>query len=60
MFSEKLENYGIRHYAEEYIGTHGDKLLTDDGRELNDVLPFFDKYLKFGDWNFKKSQDHKK
>ena len=47
MFSQKLENLGIYHYAEEYIGTHGNKLWTEDGRALNDMLPFFDTYLVF-------------
>ena len=47
IFSQKLENLGINHYAEEYIGTHTNKLWTDDGRALNDMLPFFDTYLKF-------------
>jgi S-formylglutathione hydrolase FrmB len=47
MFSLKLENLGIHHYAEEYIGTHVNKLWTDDGRALNDMLPFFDRYLVF-------------
>ena len=47
MFSQKLENIGINHYAEEYIGTHSNKLWTDDGRALNDMLPFFNTYLKF-------------
>ena len=47
IFSQKLEDLGINHYAEEYIGTHGDKLWTDDGRALNDMLPFFDTYLNF-------------
>ncbi len=46
-FSKKLENLGIKHYAEEYIGDHGNKLWTDDGRALNDMLPFFDRYLQF-------------
>ncbi len=46
-FSKKLENLGIEHYAEEYIGDHGNKLWTDDGRALNDMLPFFDAYLDF-------------
>ena len=46
-FSQKLENLGVNHYAEEYIGTHGNKIYTDDGRALNDMLPFFDTYLKF-------------
>ncbi|WP_162339976.1 alpha/beta hydrolase [Cyclobacterium salsum] len=45
--SKKLENLGINHYAEEYIGDHGNKLWTEDGRALNDMLPFFDQYLKF-------------
>ncbi len=47
IFSEKLENLGINHYAEEYIGTHSNKIMTDDGRLLNDVFPFFNTYLKF-------------
>ncbi|MBJ2176329.1 esterase family protein [Aureibaculum sp. A20] len=47
IFSQKLENWGVNHYAEEYIGTHGNKLWTDDGRALNDMLPFFDTYLEF-------------
>ena len=47
-FSKKLENLGIHHYAEEYIGNHSNKLWTDDGRALNDMLPFFNTYLNFG------------
>jgi len=47
IFSQKLENLGIEHYAEEYIGNHSNKLWTDDGRALNDMLPFFDTYLNF-------------
>jgi enterochelin esterase-like enzyme len=46
-FSQRLENLGINHYAEEYIGDHGNKLWTIDGRVLNDLLPFFNDYLKF-------------
>ncbi len=49
IFSQKLENHGIHHYAEEYIGTHTDKIWTDDGRVMNDMLPFFDTFLKFKD-----------
>ena len=45
--SQKLEDLGINHYAEEYIGAHGNKLWTDDGRALNDMLPFFDTFLEF-------------
>lgn len=47
IFSKKLEKLGIHHYAEEYIGNHTNKIWTDDGRVLNDMLPFFDTYLKF-------------
>lgn len=47
IFSIKLENLGIEHYAEEFIGDHLNKLLTEDGRVFNDMLPFFDTYLKF-------------
>jgi len=46
-FSKKLEDLGINHYAEIYIGDHGNKLWTDDGRILNDLLPFLNTYLKF-------------
>ena len=47
MFSQKLENLGIEHYAEEYIGNHVNKIWTTDGRVLNDLLPFFNEYLVF-------------
>lgn len=46
-FSKKLEDLGINHYAEIYIGNHGNKLWTEDGRALNDMLPFFNTHLKF-------------
>lgn len=60
MFSQKLENMDINHYAEEYIGTHTNKIWTDDGRVLNDMLPFFDTYLKFEETKLKTTQDSKK
>lgn len=60
MFSEKLENIGINHYAEKYIGTHDSKIYTDDGRVLNAMLPFFDTYLKFEELKFKTTQNPKK
>lgn len=47
MFSQALENLGIQHYAEEYIGDHVNKIWTMDGRVYNDVLPFFNDYLLF-------------
>jgi enterochelin esterase-like enzyme len=46
-FSRKLEKAGIEHYAEEYIGDHTNKIFTQDGRILNDYLPFLDTYLVF-------------
>jgi len=47
MFSQALENAGITHFAEEYIGTHTSGIYTQDGRIPNQVLPFFDYYLDF-------------
>lgn len=46
-FSQRLENLGIPHFAEEYIGDHGNKIWSVDGRVLNDLLPFFNDYLTF-------------
>lgn len=46
-FSQRLENLGINHFAEEYIGDHGNKIWSEDGRVLNDLLPFFNDYLQF-------------
>ncbi|MBB3840144.1 enterochelin esterase-like enzyme [Runella defluvii] len=47
MLSQRLENLGINHFSEEYIGDHGNKIWTTDGRVLNDLLPFFNDYLTF-------------
>ena len=47
MFSQRLESLSVKHYAEEYIGTHGSMVSSEDGRILNELLPFFDTYLKF-------------
>ena len=60
MFNQKLEAIGVNHYAEEYIGTHGSKIFTEDGRVLNEMLPFFDTYLKFEELKFKTTQNFKK
>ncbi len=49
MFSQKLENLGIKHFAEEYIGTHVNNIYTKDGRIPNEMLPFFNDYLDFGE-----------
>lgn len=47
MFSQRLENVGIAHFAEEYIGTHTSGIYTKEGRIPQQVLPFFDEYLEF-------------
>ena len=47
MLSQRLENLGINHFAEEYIGDHGNKIWSADGRVLHDLLPFFNEYLSF-------------
>ena len=47
MFSQRLENAGIKHFAEEYIGTHGSGIYTKEGRITNQMLPFFNDYLEF-------------
>ncbi|RYY96792.1 MAG: esterase family protein [Chitinophagaceae bacterium] len=46
-FSKKLEALRIRHWAEEYIGTHGSEIGTPEGRLLTELLPFFDRQLRF-------------
>ena len=45
-FSKKLEALGIKHFAEEYIGDHGNMLVGFEGRIFTELLPFFEKYLK--------------
>lgn len=45
-FSKKLEAYRIKHFAEEYIGDHGNMLDGFEGRIFNELLPFFEKYLQ--------------
>ena len=47
MFSQRLENAGITHFAEEYIGTHVSDIYTPEGRLPQQMLPFFDLYLDF-------------
>ena len=51
MFSERLENVGITHFAEEYIGTHTSGIYTRDGRIPQQMLPFFNYYLQFDEEN---------
>ena len=46
-FSKKLERYGIKHFAEEYLGGHAGNLDGWDGRVYTELLPFFDAYLKW-------------
>ncbi|WP_419213476.1 alpha/beta hydrolase [Maribacter sp. X9] len=47
MFSQGLENAGIIHFSEEYIGTHTNNIYEKEGRLPQQVLPFFDLYLDF-------------
>jgi hypothetical protein len=47
MFSQRLENAGIPHFAEEYIGDHNSGIYTKEGRIPQQMLPFFDLYLEF-------------
>jgi S-formylglutathione hydrolase FrmB len=47
MFSQRLENVGVKHFSEEYIGTHTSDIYTQDGRIPQQMLPFFDFYLNF-------------
>ncbi|WP_353147423.1 alpha/beta hydrolase-fold protein [Chryseobacterium sp.] len=46
-FSKTLEMLKIKHEAEEYIGTHGSEVSKENGRIENQMLPFFNEYLKF-------------
>lgn len=46
-FSKTLEILGIKHEAEEYIGTHGSEVSKENGRIENQMLPFFNTHLKF-------------
>ena len=46
-FSKRLEWYGIKHFAEEYLGGHAEYLDGTDGRVYTEILPFFDRYLRF-------------
>jgi hypothetical protein len=45
-FSRRLEEYGITHFAEEYIGNEWNQLWVPNGRVEADLLPFFAQYLE--------------
>jgi S-formylglutathione hydrolase FrmB len=45
-FTNKLDDLGIEHEAEEYRGTPGSKNWTDDGRFYTRVLPFLNRWLE--------------
>jgi pimeloyl-ACP methyl ester carboxylesterase len=47
VFTHKLNEYGIRHEAEEYNGVWNEDKWSQDGRVSTDVLPFFQRYLVF-------------
>ena len=44
--TRKLEEYGIRHFAEEYSGNAWNQLWVPFGRVEADLLPFFAQYLE--------------
>ena len=46
-FSKKLEANKVKHFAEEYLGGHVNKIGGFEGRIYMEMLPFFDTYLKF-------------
>ncbi|WPV66541.1 alpha/beta hydrolase [Chitinophaga sp. LS1] len=46
-FSKQLEQFGIKHFAEEYLGGHAGNLSGRDGRLYTEVFPFFNTYLNF-------------
>lgn len=45
LFSGRLEELGIEHQAEEYLGTHFNTIFTPDGRVRTEMLPFLDRVL---------------
>ena len=45
-FSKKLEENGIIHFSEEYLGDHLNKLGGFDGRLYTDMLPFFELFFQ--------------
>lgn len=47
MCSKKLARTGIKHYAEEYIGTQGGKVSSADERILNETVSLFWQQLNF-------------
>jgi hypothetical protein len=50
-FTRKLNEYGIRHGADEYNGAFDDANWGSEGRIYTEVLPFFQKHLVFDQQN---------
>lgn len=46
-FASQLDAFDVSFSAREYAGDHGSKIMSDDGRVLNFLLPFFETYLSF-------------
>ena len=46
-FSKKLEQLGVRHFAEAYLGGHADQIPGTAGRFYTEVLPFCNTFLRF-------------
>ncbi len=49
IFSRRLEDLGVEHEAEEYMGDPSNRTWTDDGRFYTRVLPFLARHLVFGE-----------
>jgi hypothetical protein len=47
VFSRKLDELGIEHFADEFRGLPWDKYLGEDGRVYDEVLPFFARRLEW-------------
>lgn len=47
VFSRKLNEYGVPHFAEEYDGNQWEKNWIDGGRVIDSMMPFFHRHLVF-------------
>jgi hypothetical protein len=45
-FTQKLNGYGVPHFAEEYAGNQWDRMWTPHGRVERDLIPFFAEFLE--------------
>jgi len=45
VFSRKLDELGIEHFADEFRGLPWDRYWGEEGRFYDEVLPFFARHL---------------